>query len=73
MQKICHLSTIAQRCWAVSSQLRHVSKIGKKLVKQQYLIQTSSQYGEPLMAEIGLPVWAIPAKFNRFCGLASLL
>jgi len=31
----------------------------KKLVKQQYLLHLSSQYGirGPLMAEIGLPVW----------------
>jgi len=33
-----HLGTIAQLCWAISSQLRHVSTIGKKLVKQQYLL-----------------------------------
>ena len=30
----------------ISSQLRHVSTIGKKLVKQQYLLYMSSQYGE---------------------------
>jgi len=30
-----HLRTIVQLCRAVSSQLRHVSTIGKKLVKQQ--------------------------------------
>jgi len=35
--KICNLGTIAQLCRAVSSQQRHVSTIGKKLVKQQYL------------------------------------
>jgi len=28
------------------SQLRHVSTIGKKFVKQQYLLQMSPQYGE---------------------------
>jgi len=44
--KIRHLATITQLCWATSSQLRHVSTIGKKLVKQQYLSHTSSQYGE---------------------------
>jgi len=27
-----HLGTIAQICWAISSQLRHVSTIGKKLL-----------------------------------------
>ena len=32
-----HFGTIAQLCRAISSQLRHVSTIGKKLVKQQYL------------------------------------
>ena len=30
-----HLDTIAQLCRAISSQLRHISTIGKKLVKQQ--------------------------------------
>jgi len=37
----CHLGTIAQ-----SSQLRHVSTIGKKIVKQQYLLHMSLWYGE---------------------------
>ena len=32
-----HLGTIAQLRWAISLQLRHVSTIVKKLVKQQYL------------------------------------
>jgi len=41
-----HLGTIAQLCWAISSQLRHVSTIGKKLVKQQYVLQMSPQYVE---------------------------
>jgi len=41
-----HLGTIAQLCRALSSQLRHVSTIGKKLVKQQYLLHMSLQYGE---------------------------
>jgi len=40
-----HLGAIAQLCRAISSQLRHVSTIGKKLVKQQFL-HTSPQYGE---------------------------
>jgi len=35
--KICHLGTITQLCQAISSQLRHVSTIGKKVVKEQYL------------------------------------
>ena len=41
-----HLRTIAQLCRAESSQLRHVSIIGKKLVKQQYLLHMSTQYSE---------------------------
>jgi len=45
-KKNCHLSTIAQLCQAISSQLRHVSTIGKKLVTQQYLLHMSPQYGE---------------------------
>jgi len=28
--KNCHRGTIAQLCWAISSQLRHISTIGKK-------------------------------------------
>ena len=40
-----HLRTIAQIFRAVSSQLRHISII-KKLVKQQYLLHMSPQYGE---------------------------
>jgi len=27
--KICHICIVAQLCWAISSQLRHVSTIGK--------------------------------------------
>jgi len=45
-QKKCHLHTIVQLCWAISSQLRQISTIGKKLVKQQYLLQMPPQYGE---------------------------
>jgi len=41
-----HLGTIPQLCRAISSQLRHVSTIGKKLVKLQYLLHMSPQYGE---------------------------
>jgi len=41
-----HLGTIAQLCQAISSQLRHVSTIGKKLVTQQYILHMSPQHGE---------------------------
>jgi len=41
-----HLGTIAQLCRAISLQLRHVSTIGKKLVKQRYVLHMSPHYGE---------------------------
>ena len=41
-----HLRTITRLCQAISWQLTHVSTIENKLVKQQYLIHMSSQYGE---------------------------
>ena len=63
-----HLGSIAQLCRAISSQLRHVSTIGKKLVKQQYLLHVS-----PLAAKIGSVVWGTPANFNGFRVLAALL
>jgi len=60
------LGIIAQLCPAISSQLRHVSTIGKKLVKQQYLLHIP-----PLTAEICWRVWGTPANFNGFRVLAS--
>ena len=79
--KIHHLGTIAQLCRAISSQLRHVSKIEKKLVKQHYLFHMSPQYGKkkffvnfsPLTTEICWLVWGTPGNFHRFRVLASLL
>ena len=62
--KNCHLGTIAQLCQALSSQLRQLSTIGKKLVKQQYVLHKSSQYGE---------LWGTPANFNGCRVLAALL
>ena len=41
-----HLRIIAQLCRPISSQLRHVSTIGKKLVKWQYVLHMSSEYSE---------------------------
>jgi len=75
MQKIRHLRTIAELHWAISSQLRHVLTVGKKLVKQQYLPHMSPQYGElgPLTAEIIWQVWGTPANFNGFRVLPLLL
>ena len=59
--KIRYLRTITQICRAISSQLRHVLTIEKKLVKQQYLLHMSSQYAElrpTITAEIHWRVWA---------------
>ena len=70
-----HLGTIAQVFQAISSQLRHISTIGKKFAKQQYLLQLSRNmvnFG-PLAAEIGSVVWGTPANFNGFRVLAALL
>jgi len=39
--KMRHLGTIVQFRRTISSQLRHVSTIGKKNVKQQYLLYMS--------------------------------
>jgi len=44
--KVLRLCTIAQLCSSISSQLRHVSTVGKKLVTQQYFPHMSLQYGE---------------------------
>ena len=55
LPKIRHLGTIAQLCRAESSQLRHVSTIREKLVKQQYVLHMSHNmvnFGL-LAAEIG--------------------
>jgi len=61
--KMRHLLTIAQLCRAISSQLRHVSTIGKKFVKQQYDLQISAQYGE-LRPSSG---WDLLASLRHTC------
>ena len=69
------LGTIVQICRAISSQLRHVSTIGKKIVKQQYVLQCPHNmvnFG-PLTAEIGSTIWGTPANYNWFRVLAALL
>ena len=70
-----HFGTIAQLYRAISSELRHVSTIGKKLVKHQYLLHVSDNtvnFGL-LTAEIRWRVWGTPANFNGFRVLAALL
>jgi len=72
--KIRHLGTMAQLCRAISSQLRYISTIGKKLVKQQCLPHMSSQYGE-LRRTCGwdlLPNLGHPSKFQRVSRLGSV-
>ena len=75
--KIRHLGTTAQLCRAISSQLRHVSAIGKKIVKQQYLSHTTRPHNivnfGALTDEICSGVWGTPANFNGFLVLAALL
>jgi len=70
--KIRHLHTIAQLCPALSSQLRHLSTVGKKLVKQQFISSNMVNFG-PLEAQIISLVWGSPANFNGFRVLVSLL
>jgi len=72
--KICHLRIIAQLCRAISSQLRHVSTIGKKLVKQQYLLHMPSSYGElqPTNSWDRFGSVGHPCKFQRVSRLGSV-
>jgi len=73
LRKNSHLCTTTQLCRAISSQLRHVSTVGNKPVKQQYLLQMSLQYGVlrttsgwDLLASCGTP-----AHFKFSTGFAS--
>ena len=70
-----HFGTIVQLCRAVSSQLRHLSTIGKNLLNSN----TSSicprnmvNFGL-LTAETCWRVWGTPTNFNGFRVLAALL
>ena len=73
--KNCHLRTIAQFCRAISSQLRHLSTIGKNLLSSNIspTISYNMMNVGPLAAEIVSLVWGTPANFNGFRILASLL
>jgi len=73
MQKNRHLGTIAQLRRAISSQLRHLSTIGKKFVKQQYLPRMFLQYGELRPTSSWDRFVCTPANFNGFRVLAALL
>ena len=70
-----HLGTIPQLCRPISSQLRHVSTIGKNLLSSNI-----SSIGSRNMVNFGLlaaqiasGVWGTPATFNGFRVLAALL
>jgi len=70
-----HLGTIAQLCRAMFSQLRHISTIGKDLLRDNMYSRCPHNmvnFG-PLTAEIGSGVWGTPANFNGFRVLAALL
>jgi len=70
-----HLSTIPQLCRAISSQLRHISTIGKNLLSSN--ISSTCPYNMVnfgvLAAENVSLVWGTPANFNGFRVLAPLL
>jgi len=73
--KIRHLGTIAQLCQAVSSQLMHVSTIGKNSLNSNTspTCRHNMVNFSPLTADIRSGVWCTPANFNGFCVLAALL
>ena len=70
-----HLGTVAQLQRAISSQIRYVSTIGKKLLNSNMF--STCPYNmvnfSPLVAEILSLVWGTPANFNVFHVLAALL
>ena len=70
-----YLGTIPQLCRAISSQLRHVSTIGKKMLSSD--ISSTCPHNMvnfgPLAAEIVSVVWGTPATFNGLRVLAALL
>ena len=66
---------IPQLCRAISSQRRHVSTIGKRLLSSNISSTCSHNmvnFG-PLAAEIVSLVWGTPGNFNGFRVLAALL
>jgi len=74
-QKNHHLGTIAQLCRATSSQLRHVSTIGKNLLNcntSPICPHNMVNFG-PLPAKICWRVLGTPTNFNGFWDLAALL
>ena len=71
-----YLCTTAQLCQAISSQLRHVSTIGKKSLLNSYMSSTCPHNTANLRLINGWDLLASsghPSKFNRFRVLPSLL
>jgi len=71
--KYRHFGTIAQLCWAVSSQLRHVSTIGKKLLNND--TSSTCPHNMVLRPTIGWDLLASlghPCKFQRLSRLGSV-
>ena len=67
--------TMTQLCRVISSQRKHVSTIGKKLLNSNNFLtcyHNMAKFG-PLTAEICWRVWGTPANFNGFRVLAALL
>jgi len=75
-QKIAIWAPLHNICRAISSQLRHMSTIGKKKLLNSNISSTCPHnmvnFGPPA-AEIGSVVWGTPANFNGFRVLGSLL
>ena len=70
-----HLGINAQLCRAISSQLRHVSTIGKNLLSSRMSSRCPHNMVnfDILRAENGSTIWVTPADFNWFRVLAALL
>ena len=73
-----HRTTLSGYIFATKARIdnrkRHISIIGKKLVKQQYLLQMSSQYGElrPTNGWDRLTSLGHPCKFQLVSRLGSV-
>ena len=72
-----HLGTIAaQLCWAISSQLRHISTVGKILLSSNMSStcpHNMVNLNGLLAAEICWRMWGTPSNFKGFRVLAMLL
>jgi len=74
-QKNRYLGIIAQFCRAISSEVRHVLTIGKKVLNSNtsFTCPDNMVNFGPLTAEICWRVLGTPANFNGFRVLAVLL